>query len=82
MKALVAFYSESGNTEKLAKSIYDGINVPGKEIVPISEAEDGLGGRIFRCNQEKVRTPQNVSDYNGGSKISCLTVGASYGRRM
>ena len=38
MKALVAFYSESGNTEKLAKSIYDGINVPGKEIMPISEA--------------------------------------------
>ena len=38
MKALVAFYSESGNTEKLAKAIYDGINVPGKEIMPISEA--------------------------------------------
>ena len=38
MKALVAFYSESGNTEKLAKAIYDGINVPEKEIVPISEA--------------------------------------------
>ena len=38
MKALVAFYSESGNTEKLAKAIYDGINVPGKEIMPISDA--------------------------------------------
>ena len=38
MKALVAFYSESGNTEKLAKAIYDGINAPGKEIMPISDA--------------------------------------------
>ena len=38
MKALVAYYSESGNTEKLAKAIYDGINASGKEIIPISEA--------------------------------------------
>ena len=38
MKALVAYYSESGNTEKLAKAIYDGINLPGKEIAPIGEA--------------------------------------------
>ena len=37
MKALVAYYSESGNTEKLARAIYDGINVPEKEIMPISE---------------------------------------------
>jgi len=38
MKALVAYYSESGNTEKLAKAIYGGINVPKKEILPIGEA--------------------------------------------
>ena len=38
MKALVAYYSESGNTEKLAKAIYDGINASEKEIIPISEA--------------------------------------------
>ena len=38
MRALVAYYSESGNTEKLAKAIYDGINAPGKEIMPISDA--------------------------------------------
>ncbi len=38
MKSLVAYYSESGNTEKLAKAIYDGINVPDKEIMSISEA--------------------------------------------
>ena len=38
MRALVAYYSESNNTEKLAKAIYDGINVSEKEVVPISEA--------------------------------------------
>ena len=38
MKALVTYFSESGNTEKLAKAIYDGINLSGKEIMPISEA--------------------------------------------
>lgn len=38
MKTLVAYYSESGNTEKLAKAIYDGIIVPEKKILPISDA--------------------------------------------
>ena len=39
MKALVVYYSESGNTEKLAKAIYDGIDIAEKEMVPISEAD-------------------------------------------
>jgi flavodoxin len=47
MKALVAYYSESGNTEKLAKAIYDGINVPEKEILPIHEANAGDYEVIF-----------------------------------
>jgi len=38
MKVLVAYYSESGNTEKLARAIYDGMNVPEKEIAPIGKA--------------------------------------------
>ena len=39
MKALVAYYSESSNTEKLAKAIYEGITaVAEKEIGSISEA--------------------------------------------
>ena len=37
MKALVAYYSESGNTEKLAKAIYEGITVSDKEIGTISD---------------------------------------------
>lgn len=39
MKSLVTFYSESGNTEKLAKAIYAGIKENNKDMVPISEAD-------------------------------------------
>jgi len=39
MKFLVTYYSESKNTEKLAKAIYDGINETTKDIVPVSEAD-------------------------------------------
>jgi flavodoxin len=37
MKVLVAYYSESGNTEKLAKAISEGIETSEKEILPIKE---------------------------------------------
>jgi flavodoxin len=37
MKALVAYYSESGNTEKLAKAIYEGIPAPDKAIGTIAD---------------------------------------------
>jgi flavodoxin len=43
MKALVTYYSQTGNTEKVAQAVYDGINVAGKDIIPIKEvgtAED------------------------------------------
>ena len=47
MKTLVAYYSESGNTEKLAKAIYDGIIVPEKKILPISDASAKDNDVIF-----------------------------------
>jgi flavodoxin len=42
MKALVAYYSETGNTEKLAQAIFDGIedDQAEKEIRPIKEIEN------------------------------------------
>ena len=36
MKALVAYYSQTGNTEKLARKIYDTLDVD-KKIEPMSE---------------------------------------------
>ncbi|MGD8961395.1 MAG: flavodoxin family protein [Desulfobacterales bacterium] len=38
MKTLVAYYSESGNTEKLAQAIYEGLKVTDNEIKKISDA--------------------------------------------
>jgi len=40
MKVLVAYYSETGNTEKLAKAIYEGLEQVEKDILPISEVKE------------------------------------------
>lgn len=42
MKALVTYYSETGNTEKLARAIFDGIHGKNvhKHILPMSEVKD------------------------------------------
>lgn len=37
MKVLVAYYSESGNTEKVARAIYDGLAFVEKDIAPIKD---------------------------------------------
>jgi flavodoxin len=37
MKTLVTYYSESGNTEKVAKAIYEGLEATENEIAKISE---------------------------------------------
>ena len=39
MKILVTYYSESGNTKKLAQAIYDIIEEPGKEILPVQDVQ-------------------------------------------
>jgi flavodoxin len=40
MKVLVTYYSETGNTEKLARAVYEGAGLVEKEIVPIDNAGD------------------------------------------
>ena len=37
MKALITYYSQTGNTKKLAQAVYDGIERAGKDILPIDE---------------------------------------------
>ena len=49
MKALVAYYSQTGNTEKVAKAVYDGINLPGKDIISIKEAGTVEGYEVIFC---------------------------------
>jgi flavodoxin len=46
MKALVTYYSETGNTEKLARAIYDGIHFE-KEIKPVQEVQNAKGYDII-----------------------------------
>ena len=37
MKVLVAYFSETGNTEKLAKAIFEAVEASKKEVLPIQE---------------------------------------------
>lgn len=46
MKALVAYYSETGNTQKIARAIYDAVDF-GKDLKKISEVEDWSGYDII-----------------------------------
>ncbi len=47
MKVLVTYYSETGNTEKLARAIYEGIGKVEKQILPIKEVEEEPFDLIF-----------------------------------
>jgi len=48
MKALVTYYSETGNTEKLARAIHEAIPIA-KKIDPIQDVEDTNGYDIIFC---------------------------------
>ncbi len=39
MKALVTYYSDTGNTKKLAEGIYEGIKEAKKEIIPLADVD-------------------------------------------
>ena len=46
MKALVTYYSQTGNTEKLARAIYDAIHFE-KELIPIKDIKSSRGYDII-----------------------------------
>ncbi len=46
MKALVTYYSETGNTEKLARSIYEAIHID-KELLPVQDVKNTQGYDII-----------------------------------
>ena len=49
MKALMIYCSQTGNTEKLARAIYEGIEQAEKDILPIKEDGDIEGYDIIFC---------------------------------
>jgi len=48
MKALVTYYSETGNTEMIARAIYEAIHIE-KEIKPIQDVQNAKGYDIIFC---------------------------------
>ena len=46
MKALVTYYSKTGNTEKLARAIFEAINIE-KELLPVAEVKNSSGYDII-----------------------------------
>jgi flavodoxin len=48
MKILVTYFSKTGNTEKVARAIFDAIRLE-KELMPVNEAKDLSGYDIIFC---------------------------------
>lgn len=48
MKALIAYYTKTGNTEKVARAIYDAVQAD-KEILPVEDVRDWKGYDIVFC---------------------------------
>jgi flavodoxin len=48
MKALVTYFSQTGNTEKIARAIYEAIDFE-KEIKPVLDVQDTKGYDIIFC---------------------------------
>lgn len=48
MKVLVAYYSETGNTEKIAQAIYDAVEI-NKDLKKISDIQDPSGYDMIFC---------------------------------
>jgi flavodoxin I len=46
MKALVTYYSQTGNTEKLARAIYEAIHIQ-KELIPVQDVQGAAGYDII-----------------------------------
>lgn len=49
MKALVTFFSQTGNTEKVARAVYEGIETAEKDLVPIPEVGEISGYDLIFC---------------------------------
>jgi flavodoxin len=75
MKALVTYYSESGNTEKLAQAIYDGIDQAEKEISPIADAKNLNGFDVIFCGFP-------VQSHSVPGKVEAFLKGVPQGKKV
>ena len=49
MKVLVTYFTETGNTEKVAQAIYEGIQKADKDILPLQETTNVEGYDLIFC---------------------------------
>ncbi len=83
MKALVTYYSETGNTEKLAQGIFDGIEKAEKEILPVADATDLDAYDVIFCGfpVQSHSVPGKVESFlkgvPGGKKLALFATHGS-----
>jgi len=65
MKVLVTYYSETGNTEKVARAIYEGIQKAEKDISPIQETSHVEAYDLIFCGfpVHASSVPHNVETF-------------------
>ncbi len=65
MKVLVTYYSESGNTEKLAKAIFDGLDQVEKDIASVKEPKDAADYDLIFCGfpVQSHSVPEKAASY-------------------
>jgi flavodoxin I len=84
MKVLVTYYSETGNTEKLAKAIFAAIEQPEKEIMPIAEVsavdkyDTILCGFPVKSHSVPGKAATFIKSIPSGKKVAFFATHGSY----
>jgi flavodoxin len=82
MKVLVAYFTQTGNTEKVARAIYEAVRAE-KELLPVHEVKDPGGYDIIFCGfpVQVHSVPLAVEDFikqiPAGRKIALFTTHGS-----
>lgn len=83
MKVLVTYYSETGNTEKLARAIYEGIEIAEKDFLPINEAKNFEDYDLIFCgfpvhaSSVPGKIEQILKSIPGGKKLAIFATHGS-----
>lgn len=67
MKTLITYYTQTGNTEKVARAIYETIGAP-KELLPVKEVRNSDGYDLIFCGfpVHAHSVPLSVQDFIKG----------------
>jgi flavodoxin len=82
MKALVTYYTETGNTEKVARAIYEAIHIE-KELKPVLDVQDVKGFDIIfygfpvKAHSVPGKASKFLKDLPEGQKIALFSTHGS-----